>query len=109
MRPVTVVMSMNTLRTCSRCWQFAINSQSRHGPNGSNEPFRHRVPCWRLWRRSHNVQAGAAKDRVEPTREFLVAISDEKLRWVDLLSEGPRELAGLLRHAVRIGMARAAR
>ena len=55
------------------------------------------------------MNTGAAKDRVEPARECLVAISDKKPRWFDPLRERPRELAGLLCHPFRVGMARAAR
>ena len=110
MWPVTIVMVNEDPEDALK--MLAVRDQQpvqTLGPNGANEPFRHRVRCWRLWRRSHHLQAGAAKDRVEPTREFLVAISDENPWWVDPLRKGPRELAGLLRHPLRIGMARAAR
>src|SRR5918996_3959365 len=110
MRPVTIVMVNEHPEDALK--MLAVRDQQpvqTLGPNGPNEAFRHRVRCRRSSRRPHHLKAGAAKDRVEPSRDFLVAISDEKPRWVDLLSEGPRELAGLLRHPLRIGMARAAR
>jgi hypothetical protein len=110
MRPVTIVMINEHLKDALK--MLAVRDQEpvqTLGPNGPYEAFRHRVRCWRASRRPHHLQPGAAKDRVEPAREFLVAISDEEPRRVDPLSERQRELAGLLRHPLRIRMARAAR
>jgi hypothetical protein len=110
MRPVTIVMINEHPEDALK--MLAVRDQQpvqTLGANGPNEAFRHRVRCRRLSRRPHHVKAGAAKDRVEPTREFLIAISDEEPRWVDPLSERPRELAGLLRHPLCIRMARTAR
>jgi hypothetical protein len=47
------------------------------GPNGPAEALRHRVRCWRSSRGSHHLQAGAAKDRVEPAR----ALSSCRSAW----------------------------
>jgi hypothetical protein len=110
MRPVTIVVVNEHAEDAFK--MVAIRDQQpvqTLGPNGPDEAFRDRVRCRRSSRRPHHFKTGAAKDRVEPAREFLVAISDEKPRWLDLLWQSPRELAGLLRHPLRIGMARAAR
>src|SRR5262245_15360204 len=81
MRPMTIVMVKETLEDALK--MLAVRDQEpvqTLGLNGPNEAFRHRVRCRRSSRRPHHLKAGAATDRVEPTREFLVAISDEKPR-----------------------------
>ena len=110
MRAVTVVMVNEHLEGAQK--MPALRDQQpvqTFGPNRSDEAFRHRVRCGRSPCRPHHLDTSAAKHRVELTREFLVAISDEKSRWFDPLRERPRELASLLRHPLCGGMARAAR
>ena len=110
MRAVTIVMVNEHLEDALK--MPALRDQQpvqTFGPNRSDEAFRHRVRCGRSPWRPHHLDTSAAKHRVERTREFLVAISDEKSRWFDPLRERPRELASLLRHPLCGGLARAAR
>ena len=110
MRAVTIVMVNEPLEDAQKMPALRDHQPVQtFGPNRSDEAFHHRVRCGRSPWRPHHLDTGAAKHRVELTREFLVAISDEKSRCFDPLRERPRELASLLRHPLCGGMARAAR
>ena len=66
------------------------------GAHGSDEALSDRVCFGRADRCPDDLDAFAAEDGVEVSRELAVAIADEEAKWRRLLSQRPGELASLL-------------
>src|SRR5215211_8685967 len=77
------------------------------GSDGADEALGNRVRLRRSDRRADDLDAFAAEDNVEVTRELAVAIPDQKAHRRRTLRQSPSELTGLLGDpgAARVGRA----
>jgi hypothetical protein len=77
------------------------------GAGGADEALGDCIRSWATDRCPDDLDAFAAEDGVEVTRELAVAIANQEANWHRSLGKGPNELTSLLANpgAVRVGRA----
>lgn len=78
------------------------------GPGRSDEPFRNPIGFRRLNWRANDSRPLCLEHRIEAVRKLAVVIANQKAHRRVALGERPRDLSGVLRHPLAVGMRGAA-